>query len=1274
MSRLFSLLFVTFFAIGLHSANAAQYNLIHAFAGAPNDGANPQNGASLAVSGSTLYGQTAFGGSNNTGALFAIGTNGTGATNLHNFNGNTPFSSGSPNDGAIPYGTPLLVGDTLYGTTVYGGTNGFGAIYSVNTDGSNFQLLHSFSSINDGNYPYSSLVLSGSTLYGTTSSGGITGANGTMFSINTDGSGYQVLYSFPSGSNPYGSLVVSGSTLYGMLYAQLGVLFQIDATGTNYAVLHYFSGTTNDGAGPYGSLILSGSVLYGMTSAGGANNQGTVFELDTTTTNFQLLHSFGANEAYDPRGDLTLSGTTLYGMTLKYGTSGADSGAVFQINADGTGYAILHPFTGTPPDGSAPLGSLVVLNSKLYGMTYAGGSTNNDGCIFSITPSAGNLTGALKVTLTPAAAVTAGALWQVDGGSFHSNNVIVTGLSSGSHGISFKAAKGWSPPASQVINIDAGLTNRATATYTDPTVTITTPTNNMTVFTQNYTVAGITKDDVVVTNVVYSLNGSDWAQASQVNNWAVWNANVALVPGTNIFQAYATDANGNNSPTNKVNFVYIVQAPLSVTIYGGNGSTSIANGALLDVGRSYSITATPASGFKFTQWTGSTNATNATLKFLMTSNLSFTADFLDVTRPTLSISTPINGMTVTNENLTMVGTARDNVGVANVNYNLNGTGWTTANSTNNWTNWNAYLTLNPGTNVIQAFSADAVNNYSPTNKVSIFYVLTASLSVSTNGRGVLNTNYNGKLLDIGRSYSVTATAASGFKFAGWSGSTNLTNATLHFMMQSNLSFTANFQDATPPTVSITSPTNNQTVTNFSVNLTGKASDNVAVTNVYFSTNHGVVWTSASTANNWTNWTAIAPLALGSNVIQAYSEDSTGLASATKSVTVIRQPVRSAFAISQGPNISNPQAQIAFDGANYLVAYQTHPNGLTNGSDNVAQFISPSGQLGAFVDTQMSGDAPCLAFDGTHYLMTTVAFNQSGGYVQGVFIGPDGTIGTPGQLSQSTTVEDFGTMVYGGGVYFLEWDDSANSSNNGGHNSIYGALVNPDGSIAASDFEIAPTGAQAEAGQGSAAFDGVNFLATWGSASGSASASVSGRIISPSGEFITSPFTIYTNHSVAAGTTIDAVAFDGTKYLVLFSVGLGSGASTNWHVGGRFVTTAGIVLTNQITITSDVGPQIVPCATFDGEHYLVTWNQAFNPFAAAGTTAGNIKARFFDVNGHPIAPEITLLSPASGQTALWATPLFDGTQFFCVVGLGHETSAAPKLKFSNGVLTGAFISK
>jgi uncharacterized repeat protein (TIGR02543 family) len=459
-----------------------------------------------------------------------------------------------------------------------------------------------------------------------------------------------------------------------------------------------------------------------------------------------------------------------------------------------------------------------------------------------------------------------------------------------------------------------------TASFIDvqkPTLTMSTPTNNLNTTNPAFTVVGKALDNVGVANVNYNLNGTGWTTANSTNIWTNWNAYVTLIPGTNTIEVYAADASGNYSSTNTVSFFYTDMAPLGVSVAGGKGTVSIANGTLFDIGRNYSITATAAAGFKFTGWSGSTNLTNATLHFMMDSNLAFTANFLDISRPTIVITTPTNGMNVTNANLTVVGKALDNVGVANVNYNLNGTGWATANSTNNWTNWNAYLTLNAGTNIIQAFSADAVNNYSPTNTVRVFYVLKAPLSVSTNGRGALSVNYNGVLLDIGRSYSITATAAAGFKFAGWTGSTNLTNATLLFTMESNLSYTANFVDSTKPTLTITTPTNNMTVTNADFTMIGTAKDNVGVASVFYTLN-GVGPQTAVSSNNWTNWTAPLVLTAGTNFITAWSSDAAGNNSTNRNVTMfylVKAPV-SVSTVGQGTLNTNYNGAMLVIGKNY----------------------------------------------------------------------------------------------------------------------------------------------------------------------------------------------------------------------------------------------------------------------------------------------------------------------------------------------------------------------
>jgi uncharacterized repeat protein (TIGR03803 family) len=254
---------------------AAQFTLLHEFAGGNTDGSSPYG--SLTLSGSTLYGMTRFGGSGDAGTVFKMNTDGTGFSLLHEF-------SGGVDDGRIPFGSLTLSGSTLYGMTSQGGSGGRGTIFTINTDGSEFSLLHSFTGgVNDGRNPFGSLTLDGSTLYGMTSQGGSIGF-GTVFKMNTDGTGFNLLHEFSGsdGQNPFASLTLDGSTLYGMTTyggsGGQGTVFQINTDGTGFSLLHEFGGGT-DGKWPYGYWTLSGSTLYGMTSEGGRSNLGTVFSI-----------------------------------------------------------------------------------------------------------------------------------------------------------------------------------------------------------------------------------------------------------------------------------------------------------------------------------------------------------------------------------------------------------------------------------------------------------------------------------------------------------------------------------------------------------------------------------------------------------------------------------------------------------------------------------------------------------------------------------------------------------------------------------------------------------------------------------------------------------------------------------------------------------------------------------------------------------------------------------------------------------------------------------
>jgi uncharacterized repeat protein (TIGR03803 family) len=332
------------------------------------EGAEPYAG--LIVSGDTLYGTTSgLGnyGANGNGTVFAVKTNGTGYTNLYSFTALDPTYY-TNRDGQSPRGGLVLSGNTLYGTAIYGGSSGKGTVFAVNTDGAGFTNLHSFngpsgsSTNNDGNAPWGGLVLSGKTLYGTTAFGSGFD-NGTLFKINTDGTGYTNFYNFTpthyngnldvftnsDGANPFAGLILSGDTLYGTANnggtAGSGTVFAVSTNGTGFRTLHSFTlippyppHTNSDGSQPYAGLILSGNTLYGTAAYGGASANGTVFAVRTNGTSFTILHSFTAldqtystnSDGANPLAGLTLSGNILFGTAKQGGAS--DAGTVFSLS------------------------------------------------------------------------------------------------------------------------------------------------------------------------------------------------------------------------------------------------------------------------------------------------------------------------------------------------------------------------------------------------------------------------------------------------------------------------------------------------------------------------------------------------------------------------------------------------------------------------------------------------------------------------------------------------------------------------------------------------------------------------------------------------------------------------------------------------------------------------------------------------------------------------------------------------------------------------------
>jgi len=266
-----------------------------------------------------------------------------------------------------------------------------GNIFKLNRDGTGYRIIHQFTNNPDGAHPDSPLLLCNDGLfYGTTPHGGSNNV-GTIFRISLNGSLYQVLHQFNTNANETGEPESLCQGVDGVLYGTAfiggangaGSIFKINPDGTGYQVLYNCTNT------PAGVFQAGDGLLYSATGAGGALGYGTVFRLDTNGGSYQVLHTFtNTPDGSDPVQVIQAGNNLLYGVTYGGGISGL--GTVFQLNPDGSDYQILHSFTNSP-DGALPIAGLAkAWGGTLYGATYYGGSVGAgnqaQGVIYRIDP------------------------------------------------------------------------------------------------------------------------------------------------------------------------------------------------------------------------------------------------------------------------------------------------------------------------------------------------------------------------------------------------------------------------------------------------------------------------------------------------------------------------------------------------------------------------------------------------------------------------------------------------------------------------------------------------------------------------------------------------------------------------------------------------------------------------------------------------------------------------------------------------------------------------
>jgi len=260
------------------------------------------------------------------------------------------------------------------------------------------KVIYSFAGGTDGESPVAGVVRDSSgNFYGTTNTGGADSA-GTVFKLSKTGV-ETVLYTFTGGTDgylPYAGVILDksgilyGTTAFGGAF-NAGTIYEVNTVTSQETVLHSFvAGSTTDGSLPYAGLIEDAKGnLYGTTLEGGdisceeGEGCGVVFKFDAMTGKETVLYTFTGNpDGERPEASLIRDAEgNLYGTTSAGGP--ADAGTVFEVIAATRTESVLYSFTGGN-DGKRPVANLARDTAgNLYGTTYMGGSALS-GTVFKV--------------------------------------------------------------------------------------------------------------------------------------------------------------------------------------------------------------------------------------------------------------------------------------------------------------------------------------------------------------------------------------------------------------------------------------------------------------------------------------------------------------------------------------------------------------------------------------------------------------------------------------------------------------------------------------------------------------------------------------------------------------------------------------------------------------------------------------------------------------------------------------------------------------------------
>jgi hypothetical protein len=250
----------------------------------------------------------------------------------------------------------------------------------------------------------------------------------------------------------------------------------------------------------------------------------------------------------------------------------------------------------------------------------------------------------------------------------------------------------------------------------------------------------------------FLYNGSTYATLDDPNG--VGSTFAQGISGTNIVGCYVDKTGGNHG------FIYNSKTYTTLDFPGslGGGSTYAQGISSNTVVGWYIDSFNKIYGFAYNLGEGS----------------------VDAGRPTINITAPTSGQLMTNALATVVGTASDNSGVANVWYQLNNAAWNAPATANGWTNWTTTVELISGTNTVKAYAKNLGGNFSTTNSVSFVSSNTFKLQLTLTNSVPLKTN--GLVFSLQLSTGLNGHIQVSSNLTSWTTLTNFvgTNSTVTF--------------------------------------------------------------------------------------------------------------------------------------------------------------------------------------------------------------------------------------------------------------------------------------------------------------------------------------------------------------------------------------------------------------------------------------------------------------------------------------------------------------